>query len=99
VREMLGELLLDLQQPALALVAFEQSQTTDPNRFRSIYGAARAAEITGAHYKASEYYAQLLRQVGQKSANRPELSHARDAMSLLGAAEPLARPSHGARFP
>jgi hypothetical protein len=30
VREMLGELLLELKQPAMALVAFEQSQKNDP---------------------------------------------------------------------
>ena len=45
VREMLGELLFDMMQPAEALAAFEQALTNDPNRFRAIYGAARAAQL------------------------------------------------------
>lgn len=99
VREMLGELMLDLQQPALALAAFEQSQTTDPARFRSTYGAARAAELAGDYSKAAEYYAQLLRQVGEKPADRPELKHARDLVSLLGTAESQTKPSRRAPLP
>ena len=52
VREMLGELLLDLDQPAMALAAFEQSQKVDPNRFRNVCGAARAAARAGQHETA-----------------------------------------------
>lgn len=77
VREMLGELLLDLRQPALALAAFEQSQKTDPNRFRNVYGAARAAELAGDREKARKHYAHLLQQVGDKAADRAELKQAR----------------------
>lgn len=38
-REMLGELLLELNQPAKALAEFEASQRTDPNRFHGLAGA------------------------------------------------------------
>jgi predicted Zn-dependent protease len=76
VREMLGELLLELKQPAMALVAFEQSQKNDPNRFRNVYGAAHAAELAGDRKKASAFYAQLLAQVGA-AAGRSEIEHAR----------------------
>lgn len=76
VREMLGELLLELKQPAMALVAFEQSQKNDPNRFRNIYGAAHAAELAGDRKKARAFYAQLLAQVGP-AAGRSEIEHAR----------------------
>jgi tetratricopeptide (TPR) repeat protein len=46
-REMLGELLLDLGQPAAALAEFEASQKIDPNRFHGLAGAALAAERGG----------------------------------------------------
>ena len=43
-RELLGELLLDVNQPAQALVEFEASAKREPNRFNSLFGAARAAD-------------------------------------------------------
>ena len=77
VREMLGELLLDLGQPALAVSAFEQSLQADPNRLRSLYGAARSAELSGDRKKAARFYSQLLRQAGSQASDREELRHAR----------------------
>ena len=47
MRELLGELLLDVNRPAEALRAFELSFKAAPNRFRGFYGAARAAERLG----------------------------------------------------
>jgi tetratricopeptide (TPR) repeat protein len=76
VREMLGELLLELGQPGSALAAFEQSQKTDPNRFRNLYGAARAAELAGNGDKARQYYARLVEQCGG-TIDRPELRQAK----------------------
>jgi hypothetical protein len=78
VREMLGELLLDLGQPTMALVAFEQSQRADPNRFRNVYGAARSAELAGDSERAAKSYARLLRQVGPNAGDRDEIKQARD---------------------
>jgi tetratricopeptide (TPR) repeat protein len=77
VREMLGELLLDLNQPRQAAVAFDRSLENDPNRFRNLYGAARAAELTGDREKARRLYTQLLTQVGPGGAGRPEIAAAR----------------------
>jgi predicted Zn-dependent protease len=77
VREMLGELLLDLGQPAAALHAFEESQQADPNRFRNVYGAARAAELAGDRAKARTFYTRLLSQVGTAGAERKELQRAK----------------------
>jgi tetratricopeptide (TPR) repeat protein len=54
-RELLGEMLLVLGQPKQALAEFERSLQRDPNRFRGIYGAGRAAE--GRAELAREYYA------------------------------------------
>jgi tetratricopeptide (TPR) repeat protein len=80
VREMLGELLLELDQPALALAAFEQSLRNDPNRFRNTYGAARAAELSGELPKARVYYGRLLAQADPDSG-RSEISQARSFMA------------------
>lgn len=76
VREMLGELLLELDRPADALAAFEQSLRNDPNRFRNLDGAARAAALAGDRAKASAYYTRLLAQVGD-AGGRSEIAAAR----------------------
>lgn len=83
VREMLGEMLLELKQPAAALAAFEESQRNDPKRFRNTYGAARAAELAGDRQKAKAYYARLLEQVGPNAADRSEIRQARASVTKL----------------
>ena len=76
-REMLGELLLDLGQPAQALAEFEASQRTDPNRFHGIAGAARSAELAGDRERARRYYTDLLVLVKFADSPRPEIDRAR----------------------
>jgi tetratricopeptide (TPR) repeat protein len=49
-REQLGDLLMELGKPALALAEYEASLLSAPARFNSFDGAARAAE--GAHQKS-----------------------------------------------
>ena len=79
-RELLGEMLLELKEPAQALKEFEATLKKEPNRFRAVYGAARAASLTGDRAAARRYYDQLLRicQRGDKPG-RPELADARQA--------------------
>ena len=48
-RELLGDMLLEMGQPAEALAAYEASLREAPNRFNSLYGAARAAERSQQH--------------------------------------------------
>lgn len=79
----LGELLLDLNRPLAALAAFEESQRAAPDRFRNVYGAARAAELAGKRDKAKTYYARLLRQVGPEAVGRPEIAQARTFVAKL----------------
>ena len=77
-RELLGEMLLQMNRPAEALVEFETTLRNEPNRFRATYGAARAAEAAGQQQQASSYYASLLRIT--KNADQPgrnELAEAR----------------------
>jgi tetratricopeptide (TPR) repeat protein len=76
-RELLGEMLLEAQQPALALEAFEASLKLAPQRFNSLYGAARAAQLAGDRAKASTYYSQLLANCTHADSDRRELREAR----------------------
>lgn len=59
-RELLGEMLLQLKQPAEALRAFETTLAKEPNRFRAVYGAAQAAQAAGNRAAARASYARLL---------------------------------------
>src|SRR5436309_2708695 len=76
-REMLGELLLELNQPAKALAEFEASQRTDPNRFHGLAGAGRAAELAGDRERARKYYGELLARARTADSERPELKQAK----------------------
>lgn len=59
-RELLGEMLLELNQPGEALKDFEKTLTIEPRRFRSVAGAANAAMASGDNATAKKYYAQLI---------------------------------------
>ena len=77
-RELLGDMLLDLKKPAEALVEYEATMKKEPNRFRGVYGAARAASLAGDRAKARTYYTQLLDICKRAdSPGRPELAEAR----------------------
>ena len=77
-RELLGVLLLENGQPALALNEFEATMKKEPNRFRALAGAAKAAGAAGDRTKAATYYAQLLKVCARADAGaRPELADAR----------------------
>ena len=77
-RELLGEMLLDMNRPAEALTAFVETTKKEPNRFRGLYGAARAAELAGDVATARSYYSTLLKICARADpAGRPELEQAR----------------------
>lgn len=76
-RELLGDMLLELNQPAAALKEYEASHTREPNRFRGYYGAALAAEAAGDRPKAAEYYGKLLALGKNADSPRPELARAK----------------------
>ena len=76
-REMLGELLLELNQPAKALAEYEASQRTDPNRFHGLAGAGRAAELAGDKERARKYYGELVALARTADSERPELKQAK----------------------
>jgi tetratricopeptide (TPR) repeat protein len=76
-REMLGDLLLELKQPAQALKEYEAVLQTAPNRFNSLYGAAQAAELAGNRQKARAYYKKLITICSHATGQRSELELAK----------------------
>jgi hypothetical protein len=80
-RELLGEMLLELNKPAEAMVEFEATLRTSPNRFNSLSGAARAAKRAGDDAKAKTYYAKLLSMCEHSDGDRPELEEARTLLA------------------
>jgi tetratricopeptide (TPR) repeat protein len=76
-REQLGELLLELKQPAAALQEFETALRSTPNRFNGLYGAARAARLVPDREKAKTYYAKLVALGRDADGARPELEEAK----------------------
>lgn len=77
-RELLGDLLLELNRPAEALIEYERALTDSPNRFNGLSGAARAAQLAGDRLKARRYYQKLVRICALAEGDRPELQRARE---------------------
>lgn len=73
-RELLGDMLLQLNKPKEALEAYEANLKKHPNRFNALYGAGLAAQKSGNTQKSKTYFQQLLNIVGNKNSNRPELT-------------------------
>ena len=79
-RELLAEMLLELKQPAAALEEFRATLKKEPNRFRAVYGAARAASLAGDPPTARTYYRQLVKLCEKADVpGRPELVEAKKA--------------------
>jgi len=75
--EQLGELLLELGQPAEALAAYEAVLTASPNRFNALYGAGLAAERANQGMVALGYYRTLLQVAATADPGNVRLEHAR----------------------
>ena len=79
-RELLGDMLALLGKPAEAIEAYEASLKISPNRFNSLYGAGRAAELAGNSEKAKSYYSKLVQLSTKADSDRPGIKQAK--MSL-----------------
>jgi tetratricopeptide (TPR) repeat protein len=75
-RDLLGQMLLEVNRPAEALAEFATVLKAEPNRFSPLYGAARAAELAGDTAKARELYAKLASLAPR--SQRPEVQRARE---------------------
>jgi hypothetical protein len=59
-RELLGEMLLETHQPAVALEQFEATLKQEPGRFRALYGAGYAARLAGRTQTSRGFFRQLV---------------------------------------
>ncbi len=80
-RELYADLLLDLGRAADAFRAYEASLVRQPNRARSLFGAARAAELAGDRAAARRHYQALIQLLAAGDGERPELALARKALA------------------
>ena len=75
--ELLGDMLLELNRPDEALVAYEENLKSHPFRFNGIYGAAIAAKKNGNTEKATLYFNQLIELTKGSNSNRLEITEAK----------------------
>jgi tetratricopeptide (TPR) repeat protein len=81
-RELLGEMLLEINEPTKALEQFEATLKKEPRRFRSLYGAAHAAQLIGSANASQRYFRELLQVCANADKpGRPELKEAREALA------------------
>ncbi len=81
-RELLGEMLLEMNEPTKALVQFEATLKKEPRRFRSLYGAAHAAQLSGSRELSQKYFGELLTVCAHSDKpGRPEIKEAREALA------------------
>src|SRR5438045_5508309 len=96
-------MLLEMGQPAAALNEFETALKQTPNRFRAVWGCARAADAAGNRQKASEYFDKLVELTKNADTDRQEIREAkaysrRDSTAGEARQELLAiRPRPGSR--
>lgn len=75
-REMLADMLLELQRPAAAFAEYKTVLKNSPKRFDGLLGAARSAQAIGDMPGAQSFYAQLA-SICSPDADRPELAEAK----------------------
>jgi hypothetical protein len=83
--EMIGDMLLESKHPDEALVEYKATLKSDPGRFDALYGAAQAAEQTGKHDMANDYFAKLVKNCEGATSERAELKHAREVIEARAA--------------
>lgn len=76
-KELLADMLLQLNQPLAALDAYEADLKKHPNRFNAMYGAAVASQKSNNIKKATGYYQQLITIANTSQSDRPELETAK----------------------
>jgi hypothetical protein len=77
-RELYGDMLLETGSYAKASAEYLAVLERSPNRFYSLFGAGRAAELGGDTDAAAKYYQLLLDNCPDATDERPQLAHARD---------------------
>jgi len=80
--ELFGELLLRAGKRVEAAAQFQTALLRQPNRARSLLGAARAAQQSGDPAKAAMIYLKFQQQWNQADEGLPELREARSFLTL-----------------
>jgi len=80
-RELLGEMLLEMNDPAQALDQFEATLKKEPERFRALYGAAHAAQLSGSRETSQRYFRELLKVCGR--SDKPGRSEVTEALRAI----------------
>ncbi|MGQ0814469.1 MAG: tetratricopeptide repeat protein [Gemmatimonadota bacterium] len=75
-RELLGDILMVHGKPADALIAYEKTLEREPNRLRTLYGAAKAAAAAGQKDVARKYYSEVVKLLAPDT-KRSELAEAK----------------------
>ena len=80
-RELLGDMLLSAGRYSEARAAYRATLLREPGRARSLFGAARAAELAGDRAAAKAGYLEFLKLMSKADGHRPELAIARALVS------------------
>src|SRR5881398_2508500 len=80
-RELEGDLLLLVGKPAAAARAYAAALVLSPNRARSLFGLAHAAELTGDVSTARAKYQEFLHVMAEADGTRPEIAIARQGVA------------------
>jgi tetratricopeptide (TPR) repeat protein len=76
-RELLGDMLMELRRPKEALAAYQATLSKEPNRYRALDGARRAATDVGDKRAAAIYAGELAKLTGRLTPS-PAGSRARE---------------------
>jgi len=79
--ELLGDMYLELGRNSEALTTYEAVLERLPNRFNSLYGAGRSAELGGDTQKAMDYYRKLVEVSAKADTERESLRQAKSYLS------------------
>ena len=77
LRELLGDLLLEMGQPAAALIEYETALKATPNRYPRVLGSRPRCRRAGDRQKASEYYGKLVDLAKNADTERQEIREAK----------------------
>ena len=80
-RELLGEMLLQANEPAQALEQFEATLKQEPGRLRALYGAAHSAQLSGSRDTSQRYFREVLKVCGR--ADKPGIFEIREAEQAI----------------
>lgn len=83
IAELYGDMLLETGDAAGALVQYEQSLSRTPDRLNGLYGAGRAAEVSGNKELARKHFSRLVEVAGDGNAKLERIQHAKTVVKEM----------------